>query len=165
MTKNTYRVVNRLKQTGFTLIELVVVIIMIGILSVTVIPKFFESNGFEEIAYQAELVTKLRSIQLRAMHQTNRAQCDIIISTNKVELKIYDGNDCLFNTKEIHKTTKVIITENGLSFDPAGGVLSFDSLGRPDCGVVINACTISISGGEQTKTVTINDEGYIYASN
>lgn len=160
MIKNTQVVVKHLRQTGFTLIELVVVMIMIGILSVTVIPKFFDSNGFEEITHQAELVTKLRSIQLRAMHQTNKTQCEIHISAKKVELYIDDPSPCQANDAEIHDTTKVIITENELSFDPVG-VLTFDSLGRPNCGV----CTISIIGGEQKKTVKINHEGYIYASN
>jgi MSHA pilin protein MshC len=154
----------QLKNTnqGFTLIELVIVIIMIGILSAAVIPKFFDSSGFEEIAIQSELVTKLRSIQLRAMHQTSQSQCPIEITAKMIQLKIFDGSNCISNSEAIHNTTKVIIEEGELSFSPLG-VLSFDSLGKPNCDVDI--CEILIEGGEQAKTVTINIEGYIYASN
>jgi len=133
---------------------------MVGILSVSIIPKFFNSNGFKNIAYQSELITKLRAIQLRAMHQTDHAMCEINITSKVIELKIYAGGLCEFNNDEINNTTKVIIEDDELSFSPLG-IITFDSLGRPTCGV----CEISIIGGEQTKIVKINHEGYIYASN
>lgn len=42
-------------QYGFTTIELVLVIIIIGILAVTIIPKMQSTGGYEEITYQDEI--------------------------------------------------------------------------------------------------------------
>ena len=56
---------------GFTLIELIIVIIILGILSVTVMPKFFTSKGFSEYAYRTDVIAKLRLIQTKAMQQTD----------------------------------------------------------------------------------------------
>ena len=66
------------KIIGFTTIELVVTLIILGILSATIIPKFFTSNGFEEYAYRTEIISTLRAVQLRAMQQAQNSQCHTI---------------------------------------------------------------------------------------
>tara|TARA_R110001592_G_scaffold216051_2_gene469519 strand:- start:509 stop:1015 length:507 start_codon:yes stop_codon:yes gene_type:complete len=161
---------NSLKNiTGFTTIELVVVIILIGIISATVIPKMQSTGGYEEIIYQDETVTKLRSIQLRAMQDTSGSQCgsvsinSILITSNK--LGIPDDGCTSFVDNNLNSTTIVKIIEDGVSFQYAGGstLFSFDHLGRPvDCA---SPCQISIIGEEQTLIVAINGQGYIYAVN
>lgn len=148
--------------SGFTLIELVVVMIMIGILAVTVIPKMFTSSGYEEIGYQVETVAKLRAIQLRAMQDTSATQCLLVYVTEK-KLGIPDDN-CSppsFTSSLDQNNTIVKISEQSLSFDDQSGgySFSFDQMGRPD-----QARTINIEGGEQTLTITINVEGYISAN-
>ncbi len=148
---------SRVSQSGFTLIELVLVIIMIGILATTVIPKMFTSSGFDEVGYQSELITKLRSIQLRYMH--NSTECTISLSDSKIELLV--GDSCVSDAASIYDTTKIVIESNTLSFSRTTDSLSFDTMGRPSGGLF----EISIVGGEQSRTVVINEEGYIYASN
>ncbi|MBA6336740.1 type II secretion system protein [Colwellia sp. BRX8-7] len=148
--------------SGFTLIELVIVMIMIGILSVTVIPKIFTSSGYEEIGYQAETVDKLRAIQLRAMQDTSAIQCLLVYVTKK-KLGIPDSNCSppIFLSNTEPSSTIVKISEQSLSFDDHNGGYSFtfDQMGRPD-----QARTINIQGGEQTLIITINAEGYISAN-
>ncbi|MBA6348454.1 MULTISPECIES: hypothetical protein [unclassified Colwellia] len=150
--------------TGFTTIELVVVIILIGIISATVIPKMQSTGGYEEIIYQDETVTKLRSIQLRAMQDTSVSGChDVLVTSDK--LGIPDVSCTTFVDNNVNSTTIVKIIEDGVSFQYAGGstLFSFDHLGRPvDC---VSPCQISIVGKEQTLIVAINDQGYIYAVN
>jgi len=150
------------KQVGFTLLELIVVIIMIGILATNIIPKMFDSNGFEEIGYQAETVSKLRAIQLRAMQDTSGTQCLLVYITEK-KLGIPDDN-CTppsFISNNDQSNTVVKITEQHLSFDDKSGgySFSFDQMGRPD-----QSRIISIVGGEQTLSITIEAEGYIHAN-
>jgi len=149
-------------QTGFTLIELVIVIIMIGILATTVIPKMFTSSGYEEVGYQAETVAKLRAIQLRAMQDTSSTQCLLVYVTEK-KLGIPDDN-CgtpSFSSSNEQNNSIVKINEAQVSFDDQSGGYSFlfDQMGRPD-----QARTISIIGSEQTLTITIEAEGYIHAN-
>ena len=75
-------------ERGFTTLELIVTLIIIGIVSVTVIPRFYKSSDFEQYGYQKELVVKLRAIQLRAMQQAHSDTCKrIFFSTNQIFLR------------------------------------------------------------------------------
>jgi MSHA pilin protein MshC len=152
------------KKEGFTTIELIVVIILIGILAVTIIPKMQSTGGYEEITYQNETVTKLRSIQLRTMQDTSGSQChDVLVTGDK--LGIPDDSCTSFLDNNLNSTTIVKIIEHAVNFQYAGGstTFSFDSLGRPvNCS---SPCQISIVGQEQTLIVAINAQGYIYAAN
>jgi MSHA pilin protein MshC len=153
-----------LKQKGFTIIELVVVIIIVSILAATVIPKMQSTDGYEEIIYQDETVTKLRSIQLRAMQDTSGSQChDVLVTSDK--LGIPDDSCTTFVDNDLNSTTIVKIIDHEVEFEYVGGstTFSFDNLGRPvNCS---SPCQISIVGQEQTLIVAINDQGYIYAAN
>jgi len=149
---------------GFTTIELIVVIILIGILAATIIPKMQSTGGYEEIVYQDETVTKLRSIQLRAMQDTSGNQCQSVLITSD-KLGLPDNNCTSFVNNNINSTTIVKIIDHDVNFQYAGGstLFSFDHLGRPvNCS---SPCQISIVGQEQTLIVAINDQGYIYATN
>ena len=55
------------KKSGFTLIELVIVIILLGILAATAIPKFIGKDGFEGQAYRDQLLQLLKTVQQQAM--------------------------------------------------------------------------------------------------
>lgn len=153
------------KSRGFTTIELVVTLIILGILSATIIPKFFTSNGFEEFTYRNEVITKLRSIQLRAMQQTNSAECHVVL-VNQFKLGIPDDCDITpsFTNDWTAGTTGVLIdSTNGAKFNVNGGnyFFIFDHMGRPDgCN---DPCLIIIEGGESSLTIKIESEGYIHA--
>jgi len=163
IVKKNLFIQNELRSSmGFTIIELVVVIIIVGILAVTVIPKMFSSSGYEEIGYQAETVAKLRAIQLRSMQDTSATQCLLVYVTEKT-LGIPDG-DCStpsFSSNSEQSSTIVKISEQQISFDDQGGgySFSFDQMGRPD-----QARNITINGSEQSLTININVEGYISAN-
>jgi len=154
---NSYRI-KYLNHKGFTLIELVVVVLLVAILAATVLPKFLSSNGFEEYTYKAEVITKLRAIQLRAMQQTDDSMCHVILV---VESALGIPDNCIDLTNGwLSDTTSVVIDpQHSVSFDVSGGDYSFifDGWGRPSC----SACLITILG-ESTLTVTIESEGYIH---
>jgi len=57
------------KDNGFTIVELVVTILIIGILSTTVAPRFFGTKSFENRKASDELLSALRYAQQLAMNR------------------------------------------------------------------------------------------------
>lgn len=151
------KALNSKRAAGFTLVELVIVIIILGILSVTVAPKFFSSKGFSEYAYRADVIAKLRLIQTRAMQQVNDRCHRVNITEDKL------GKVTCGTLSEFSKQRATVVTiESGdnVTFSPVGLTFTFDHLGRPqDCN---NPCDITITG-EQSLVVRIENEGYIHA--
>jgi MSHA pilin protein MshC len=164
---------NKSLNQGFTLIELIIVIIILGILSVTVAPKFFTAKGFSEYGYRTDVIAKLRLIQIKAMQQTqvtaedrsqeNNRYCHRVLLTDK---KLGTPDDCddtpSFDSTWQDSATKVqIADQDNITFSSniIGNSFIFDSMGRPSCA---DACKITING-EQTISVQIESEGYIHA--
>jgi MSHA pilin protein MshC len=154
--------------TGFTTIELVVVLIIASILAATALPRFFSANSYEEYSYQNELVSTLRAVQLRAMQQTANNVChSVYINTAQdiVGLLATDtGNadNCHISSFHSDITQVAIDTSHSVnvSTTDVDNKFSFDSLGRPQgCG---SPCQIMVTG-QETLTVQIESEGYIHA--
>jgi len=164
------------KVKGFTLIELVVVLILIGVLSVTIVPRMFDTNSFDARAYQVEVIAILRSAQLRAMQQTdaqfnldpklNEKGCHTVtVTTTQVGLAdncalVSQDEDGEYTLDELHVPR--VISDNNVTFGGTflNGSVIFDNLGRPsNCD---NGCNITVNGDE-TLTVIIESEGFIYA--
>lgn len=143
------------KSQGFTLIELILVILILGIMATTVIPKMTTNQGYAEQGYINEVVTTLRAIQLRAMQNTNDSTCTSVTVTSKI---LSNNSSC--DLWESGGTT-VEITEDEVSFDLSQDTaFGFDSLGRPiDCSA--SPCLVVIKGREGDLTVQIESEGFI----
>ena len=172
MTMNRLNAFRNQNEYGFTLIELIVTIILIGIMAATVVPRFLTSEGFGEYTYRDELIIKLRSIQLRSMQQTNDVACQTIrvnpsINPSEIGLlaTIEDTNTC--DTVLAGDTTTVsIVSDNDISFSISENLslFNFSSMGRPVGCVTTNPCEIRLTvTGSDSLDVLINSEGYIYA--
>jgi MSHA pilin protein MshC len=168
---------------GFSLIELVVVIILLSILAVTVAPRFSGKSGFAEYAYQARLISALRAMQTRAMHDTRPGFCfQINISSSRrafgAPRMAYADADpsptCTTvidytNPPHFATTATEMASENvRISANRDGGssifYIGFDNLGRPitssnNCAA---GCRIEFLG-EKRIGVCIESEGYVHA--
>ncbi len=76
---------------GFTLVELIVVIILTGILSVVVAPRFFDQNAFKNRGFYDETLSALRYAQKSAIAQ-RRSVCANFTS-NSLTLTIASAPD------------------------------------------------------------------------
>lgn len=156
------------KNKGFTIIELVLVIILMGILAITVAPKMFNSTGFQEYAYQAEIVNTLRNVQLKAMQQTDDTTCHTVTIIAKLLVTSSLSCTATETQKKQEKDDRFvpsvkIADSDNITFDMGSNTkieFSFDSLGRPvDC---VSPCEITLRGSE-ALIVRIESEGFIHA--
>ena len=56
------------KKQGFTLVELVIVIIVLGILTAVALPKLLGKSAFEDYTVKDQLIARLRLVQLQNMN-------------------------------------------------------------------------------------------------
>lgn len=65
------------KQQGFSLIELVMVIIILGILAATAIPRFFSQSAYDERFFYEDVMAGLRHSHKLAMSTGCKVQFDV----------------------------------------------------------------------------------------
>jgi len=162
-------------QSGFTLVELVTVIILLGILAVNVLPKFDGTNAYEAHSHRAQLISALRLTQQRAMQQTRQdnasgdSYCHHLIIENSrygVPNRI-DCDDITLNgdwNEDKDITGHVVDSRYNITFSVSfvgNAVIAFDWLGRP-IGGCANGCIINVASGVETLTIQIEPEGYIH---
>jgi len=160
---------------GFSLIELIVVIILISILAVAVAPKFDGTASYEAHTHRAQLISSLRLTQQRAMQQTDVTDnfChEIVFDDVKSRYGIPNRIDCTATSPAFlpgwkeDATGHTVDDRYQVSFDINGLAnpqkVGFDWMGRPT-GSCDGGCEINVTRpGETTLVVTIEPEGYIH---
>lgn len=174
--------------SGYTLLELIVVITVLGVLAVSAYSRFQGTDGVAEYTYQARLVGALRNMQTRAMQDSRPGYCyQINLDTSTpafgpptLAYEVGGGapqqtQSCAtaidFSTPEYLRTStdemlnnNVLLStsDNGTPIDHIG----FNSLGRPinnnQQAICTSGCTISLTGTASAQ-VCVESEGYIYA--
>ncbi|MDF3124920.1 prepilin-type N-terminal cleavage/methylation domain-containing protein [Rheinheimera sp. 1928-s] len=172
---------------GFTLIELIIVVILLGIISATALPRFLGKGGVEESTTQDQMISILRRMQTQAMQQTDSAAfCHQLILT---QFQLGYPNILPCDPTETNTQLTAAANQNsGLQFMrpansslglslfntalPTGGtsqtlpfLFRFNSLGQP----VTNAGAVISSGlrieitDVLTYRICIEREGYIHS--
>ncbi len=144
---------------GFTLIELVMVMVLIGILAVFAAPKLGNITSTNAGAFTDKLRADVRYAQNLAMTETARTRVNF--STTSYSVLTSPGGTCnSFNTAVDPATGgPYSVTLNAGSYAgitltlPAMTCLEYDSLGRPyNCTGLGNVCSTNPAG----MTVTVN---------
>jgi len=149
---------SRMKQNGFTLIELIVTIIILGILAVVIAPRFSSSESYQEHSYRAQAISLIRAVQLRAMQQTDNSFNCHAVNIASDEISSDDTAPCNVNVLSVP-------IENGddVTFELDGGTgsIGFDTFGVPqgDCS---GGCLITINGVDNLS-IQIESQGYVHA--
>ena len=140
-----------MKSQGFTLIELIIILVIIGILAVSASPIFISDSGTKSQTTRLQAMSILRAVQQKAMQDTAN-EYSVTVTENTLGNPPYnkDNNLQLSNLDDI-------------AFSPAGITIGFNALGQPtlDCD---GGCTVTIiESSGISRTISINKEGFIDA--
>ena len=141
-----------MKSRGFTLIELIIILVIIGILAVSAAPVFFDNSGTQSQVVRQQAISILRSIQLQAMQDTTSSYA-AEVSPNTLGAPPFTEE----NNRQISNVNNVTFSFSGSL--PA--TIGFDGLGRPteQCS---GGCTVTlVESSGISRDVCINSEGYI----
>ena len=133
------------RAAGFTLIELVVVLVLLGIISMYAAPKFTGRGGYSEMTARQDIKQSIRYAQQLAMSQTDRA-ITFVTSVSSIDVR----NNGASVGNGYPKTIPTDVTLNSAA-------LTFNRLGAT------SAATITATGTVQALNVCVNGTtGYAY---
>ncbi|MBI5861502.1 MAG: type II secretion system protein [Rhodocyclales bacterium] len=154
-------------QTGFTLVELIMVMVLMGILATVALPRF-SFSGFDEVGFRDKTRATLEFARKSAVAQ-RRIAC-VTLAGNNLTLTIDNitpetaGAGACPRPLPLPTSdaacggpTNAVCAPNGVALGgPAA--LSFDALGRPSA-----AAAYTVTGGTITYTVNVTAEtGYVF---
>lgn len=147
-----------LRLRGFTLIELIMVMVLLGILAAYAAPRIFNRSDFDARGMHDMTMSYLRYAQKSAIAQ--RRQVCVGYSASSVSLTIAGaagaGACPAASTLSGPDGQPTLNAPSGVSFTPTPATMAFDALGQPldNTGAVLaSARTIVVAGTGRTITV------------
>jgi len=143
---------------GFTLTELVMTIVIIGILSVIVAPRFMSSQPFETRGFYDEAQAVVRYAQKVAIAQ--RRTIFVCVAAN--EIAAISNNDCTSPAYLAHPVGGGQLraaSRGGVTLGPVTS-FSFDGLGRPSAATTVTF-TSSVAGDPARQIIVEAETGYV----
>lgn len=152
-------------EQGFTLVELIIVIVILGILAVSVGPRFFGDQAVKEATLAAQSISLLRLQQQRAMQDTLNPCYGVQISAAQVS-----PNDCGAAANADRQLAippnVIVVVQSPLA--GAGSSFLFNALGCPvssnhstvaeECGQ--GSVELQFNGSER-RSICVQSQGFI----
>jgi MSHA pilin protein MshC len=150
-----------MKSRGFTLVELVVTLIIVGVMAAAAIPRFFERRGFDARGFADQMAASLRYAQKAAIAQ-RRLVCVALSAPNTLALTIaatHAANTCTLALPLPASQANSLTAPNGVSFTTTQAALRFDGLGRPSSAAQI---AVPIEAAHTITIVVEAETGYVH---
>lgn len=160
MPKSAYPLAGRAERrtsSGYTLVELIIVVSITAVLAASLGPRFFSQSVFSQRGYADELASALRYTQKAAVSSGCPAQLAVTASAYVASQQAVSGNTC--NTADTSWSTPILGADgdaiqnsapSGTTVSPTG-VFVFDDQGRltgsPGTTITVGARTITIVAG------------------
>ena len=150
------------QQSGFTLVELVITIVIMGILASVAAPRFFERNAFDERGYYEDTLAALRYAQKLAVATGCQVQVTITASNYTLKQRATTCTSGAFTGDVFNPgnpgNAYTKAAPSGLTLTPAT-TLTFNGLGQVSGG----ATTITLTGTADTRSITlVTETGLVY---
>ena len=142
-------------QRGFTLVELIMVMVIVGILAVFVAPRFFDADVFKSRGFADQVQATLRYAQKEAIAQHRNVCAAYTTSPDRLALTITVTTSCDTALNLPAGSVNYVDAPSGVTFSMTPISVNFDALGRPSA-----AASVTVG----TTTITIEAEtGYVHS--
>lgn len=148
---------------GFSLVELIVVLVLAGIMAAVFIPRWRGGSGFEERGFRDQVAAALHYGQKSAVAARRTVCATFTTSPSALSFRIssaYGAVDCTTGTALLGPDGQslVLTASAPAAFASAPASLVFDAAGRPG-----GAASISFAGLPGTLALTVEAEtGYVH---
>ncbi len=131
---------------GFTLVELILALAIMGILAVYVLPRFFTVSVYQERGFADQVQAVLRYAQKAAIAQHRVVCAAYTASPARLALSITVNTSCDTALNVPAGSVSYIEAPTGVAFSMTPATVTFDALGRPNAAasVTVGAATITI---------------------
>ncbi|MBB5198401.1 pilus assembly FimT family protein [Glaciimonas immobilis] len=154
------------KINGFTLVELVMVIIITGILSVVVVPRFIGLETFQARGFYDQTLSMLRYAQKNAIAQHANVFVNVNAPAATLCLTYISDSNCASNDvnqvvlNPANSQKFSIVAPRHITIGSTTSTFSFSALGRPSPDAAVN---LSIIGDGITRVIIVEREtGYVH---
>jgi MSHA pilin protein MshC len=159
MAMQTLRSVRRAAARGFTLIELIMVITVLGILSFVAAARMVNRADIDAHGYAEQLASTLRFAHKAAVAQRRNVYVNIDTVTRRVRVCLDAAVACVQPLAAPAGGTLEVTAPAGIALASGASQFSFDGLGRPSLAASLEL-QASVAG--QTYTVVVEREsGYV----
>lgn len=173
---------SRVHLRGFTLVELITVMVIVGILAAVAATRYFDRTVFDTAAYAEQMKSLMRYGQKVAVAQNRPVH--VRLDGNSVALCFEAAaGACPVNSRVLgasgsNSGSSATLARcagsttwaceggpNNLTYTSNPGIAQFyfDALGRPVAAGVFARTVLTVGSGATTRTITIEQEtGYVY---
>ena len=159
------------KKHGFTLVEMVLTMVILGILAAVSLPKFFDRSTFDERYFHDDLISAARYAQRLA----TGSGCAVRLSVSGTGFNLMQDSNCslsapsytlavprpgdseAFSNVDVPASLTITSSQAALHFLPAGGAIDSG-------GTSVGNATIIFSGTTPRTIHIAGATGYVYSN-